>query len=671
MANVNKSQNRQLRASESRAGLRIRLLGPVAVEIDGVPVVIASKKARALLGYLVQRGGTGVARNTITGLLWSERGEEQARASLRQTLSELRATLTKAGQKPFNASNESIIWARGSAWIDSKELESAAQSDDDEKLRETALLIRGEFMEGLSVDEAAFEHWLAGERERFRQLVCTVHSRLIDRAERSGDIEEALNHGLKLILLDPLQEQVHRTLMRLYAAQGRNDAALAQYERCKQELSSQIGVQPEPETETLARSIRAGRRNGPANMRVQAPPAPALPDKPSIAVLPFTNLTSDQEQQFFADGMTEDIISALSRIRELFVISRSSSFVYKGRAIRAEDAARELGVRYTLEGSVRVAGDRVRVSTQLIDGLSGGQVWAERYEGNINDIFAVQDEITRSIAIAMQVKLTQGESARLWDGQTKNLRAWEKMVQARNVFSQYTTIDTGIARQLLEEVLLIDPKYAGAIALLGTTYYWDARFSLSMDKMRSLNLVEVQAQKILKLNPEMGAAFTLRGMIALLRDQTDEAVRLCEKAVDLAPSDFRAVTYLGQSYMYAGELEKAAITLKAAVRLKPHSESWLTYYLSLTHLWMGNFSAALESAELYLQQEPDEPYGYMYLAVVYGFQKQDGKAAATVTQLREKFPAFSIKNVVLSEHYKEREKLDRIVSILRASGLAE
>ena len=245
------------------------------------------------------------------------------------------------------------------------------------------------------------------------------------------------------------------------------------------------------------------------------------------------------------------------------------------------------------------------------------------------------------------------------------------MVQARNVFSQYTTIDTGIARQLLEEVLLIDPMYAGAIALLGTTYYWDARFSLSMDKMRSLNLVEVQAQKILKLNPEMGAAFTLRGMIALLRDQTDEAVRLCEKAVDLAPSDFRAVTYLGQSYMYAGELEKAAITLKAAVRLKPHSESWLTYYLSLTHLWMGNFSAALESAELYLQQEPDEPYGYMYLAVVYGFQKQDGKAAATVTQLREKFPAFSIKNVVLSEHYKEREKLDRIVSILRASGLAE
>ena len=158
--------------------------------------------------------------------------------------------------------------------------------------------------------------------------------------------------------------------------------------------------------------------------------------------------------------------------------------------------------------------------------------------------------------------------------------------------------------------------------------------------MRSLNLVEVQARKILKLNPEMGAAYTLRGMIAFLRDQPDEAVKLCERAVDLAPSDFRAVTSLGQSYMYAGEPERAAITLKTAVRLKPHRESWLTYYLTLAHLWMGNFAAALESAELYLQQQPDEPYGYMYLAVVYGFQEQDGKAAATVTQLKEKFPAF-------------------------------
>ena len=255
--------------------------------------------------------------------------------------------------------------------------------------------------------------------------------------------------------------------------------------------------------------------------------------------------------------------------------------------------------------------------------------------------------------------------------QTQNLWAWEKLVLARNVFHRYTTIDTGIARKLLEEALLIDPDYAGAIAQLGLTYYWDARFSLSMDRAFSLSQAEHQAEKILKLNPEMGAAYMLRGVTALMRGQHDEAIRLCKKAVDLAPSDFRALGFLGQFYLYVGEAERAAMTLKTAMRLNPYRESWLTYYVTLANLWMGNFAAALESAELYLQQEPDEPYGLMYLAVVYGFQEQNGKAAATVALLKEKFPAFSMKNVLLSEHYKDREKLDRIVSILRTAGLPE
>jgi TolB-like protein/two-component SAPR family response regulator/Tfp pilus assembly protein PilF len=671
MNNVKKTQNRQLQASEGVGGLRISLLGPVSVEIDGKPVIIASKRARALLAYLVRRHGAEAGRGVLTGLLWGDRSEAQARASLRQTLSELRAALVDASPLPLSANNESVTWAPNSAWVDTEELERALASTDIDTLRDPVKLARGEFMEGFDLDEPVFEQWLATEREHFHQLTYATHIQLMEQAEADGDFDAAINYGLKLVSLNPLGEQAHRSLMRLYAAQGRPDAALAQYQRCKGELASQLGVQPEPETETLARSIKASRRKATVNVQTHTPIAPALPEKPSIAVLPFTNLTSDQEQQFFADGMTGDIIGALSRLRELFVISRSSSFVYKGRAIRAEDAARELGVRYILEGSVRVAGDRVRVSAQLIDGLSGGHAWAERYEGDINDIFAVQDEITRSIGLAMQVKLTQGESARLWDGQTENLRAWEKLVLANAAFHRYTTVDTSIARQLLEEALHIDPDYAGAIALLGLTYYWDARFSVSMDKAHSLSLAEHQAEKILKINPGMGASYLLRGTIAMLRGQHDEAVVLCKKAVELAPSDFRALGFLGQFYMYVGEAEKAAMTLKTAMRLNPHRESWLTYYVTLANLWMGNFATALESAELYLQQEPDEPYGLMYLAVVHGFQGQNGKAAATVALLKEKFPAFGIKNVLLSEHYKDREKLDRIVNILRAAGLSE
>ncbi len=669
MANVNRAQNRQLQSVENAAGLRICLLGPLTVEYDGKPLAIASRKARALLGYLVQREGAEIARGTLTGLLWGERGETQARASLRQTLSELRTALAPSSRDPIIANKESVAWAPGSAWIDAKELASAAASEDEDALREAALLMRGEFMEGLAIDEATFEHWLAGERERVRQLACTIHSRLMDRAEKSGDIELALNHGLKLILLDPLQEQVHRSLMRLYTAQGRHDAALAQYERCKRELLTQLGVQPEPETETLARSIKAGRRGGPAKAELQAPPSPALPDKPSIAVLPFTNLTSDREQEFFADGMTEELISALSHVRELFVISRGSSFVYKGRAIRAEDASRELGVRYILEGSVRVAGSQVRVTTQLIDGLSGGHVWAERYEGDINDIFAVQDEITRSIALAMQVKLTYGESARFWEGQTQNLRAWEKMVEARDAFYRYSPTDNGIARRLLEEALLVDSNYTGAMALLGLCHWWDARFNVSLDKEHSLRLADREVEKILGLNPEMGAAYMLRSGIALLRDQHDEAVRLCEKAVDLAPSDLHTVAFLGIVYVFAGESDKAVTALNAAMRISPHYPTWLSYNLAKANLWMGNFVVAQEAAETYLQQQPDEPYAYVLVATINGLQQREEEATRVVAQLREKFPAFGIKNIILSQRYKEREKLDRVIGVLRRAGL--
>ncbi len=362
VANVKTVQVRQLRSVEEAVGLRIRLLGPMTMTNDGLPVAIAAKKARALLGYLALREGDEVARGVLTGLLWGERNEDQARASLRQTLSELKSALGEKASSSILASKEAVAWARGSAWIDARLVESAAGSTEEMELREAAQLAGGELMEGLSVGEAGFEQWLTAERERFRLFACDIHARLLELAERGGRIEEALAYGLKLLSLDPLQEHVHRGLMRLYAAQGRYDAALAQYERCRRELSDQLGVQPQPETDDLARSIRASRRERPTGPPAAASPVPkpeqnplALPDRPSIAVLPLVNLSADPEQEFFADGLTEDIITALSRISGLWVIARGSTFTYKGKPTDVKQVARELGVRYVMEGSVRRA----------------------------------------------------------------------------------------------------------------------------------------------------------------------------------------------------------------------------------------------------------------------------------------------------------------------------
>src|SRR5262249_46885810 len=223
----------------------------------------------------------------------------------------------------------------------------------------------------------------------------------------------ALSHGLKLLSLDPLQEQVHRALMRIYAAQGRHDAALAQYERCRAELSNQLGVGPERATEDLARAIRASRREGPAKKQALSPALdsefPALADKPSIAVLPFQNLSADPEQEFFVDGLTEDIITALSRVSALWVIARGSTFTYKGRPTDVKRVAQELGVRYVMEGSVRRGGERLRVTAQLIDATTGHHVWAERYDRPLADIFDIQDEITRSVVASTETQVLMAE----------------------------------------------------------------------------------------------------------------------------------------------------------------------------------------------------------------------------------------------------------------------
>ena len=403
VASVNSSQIRQLRPAEAAASLRIRLFGPVEVAVNGRPVHIPSKRARGLLGYLAIREGAEVSRNVLTGLFWGERSEAQARASLRQALSELRGALADLAAASIIASREAVTFLAGSAWIDARLVEAVANSEDDDALRTASELIGGELIEGLAMGEAGFEQWLQTERERFRLLACKIHLRLMGRAEQDGRLEQALTYGLKLLSLDPLQEHVHRALMRIYAAQRRYDAALAQYERCRRDLESQLAVRPEPETDDLARSIRANRHDRPSDAVAARPAAvahatpPALPNRPSIAVLPFTRIGGDPDSGCFAGGVADDIITELSRDKDLFVVARHSSFRIAQEEQDPAAIGRALGVRYLLAGSVRRAGERLRLSLHLIQCENGSEAWAERYDRGLEDLFDVQLEVARIV----------------------------------------------------------------------------------------------------------------------------------------------------------------------------------------------------------------------------------------------------------------------------------
>ena len=339
--------------------------------------------------------------------------------------------------------------------------------------------------------------------------------------------------------------------------------------------------------------------------------------------------------------------------------------------MRIDDVARELGVRFLLEGSVRIAGNRVRVTAQLIDGISGGHVWAENFDGELDDIFAVQDEITRRIALAMQVNLTYGELARLWEGQTKSLRAWEKMAQARDLFLRFNTIDNRDVQRILKEALGIDPNYTGAMVQLGLSYWWEARFDISADREHCLQLAEQEIEKALGIDTELGSAFMLRGESPSCATSTMRRSRFARRPSISRPATPGPQPFLVLCATTAESAKERRPRLRPPCASVPTIQTGTITIFALANLWMGNFAAAQEAAEADLQRDGGGPLWYALMATIAGFQERDDDAVRMVSELRTRFPTFGIKDVILSERYKEREKLERMLEVLRRAGLPE
>src|SRR5438093_13215636 len=295
----------------------------------------------------------------------------------------------------------------------------------------------------------------------------------------------------------------------------------------------------------------------------------ALPAQPSIAVLPFANMSSDPEQEYFSDGITEDLITDLSKLSGLFVISRNSLSLYKGKAVKPTQIGKELGVRYVLEGSVRKAGSRVRITAQLVDATTSYHLWADRYDRDLQDIFAVQDEVTRKIVAALQVKLTEGEQQRMGHTPTNNLEAYEYFLRGLEFHAHRTQEANGQARQMFERAIALDPNFAAAYAWLGRTYVLDWFHRWSQDPQVLERAVALAGQAI-ALNESLPGAYQTLGYIYMAKKQYDQAVVEAEKAVALDPNDADAVLTLGEVLSCVGRSQEAMEFVEKAMRLNPH-----------------------------------------------------------------------------------------------------
>jgi adenylate cyclase len=406
----------------------------------------------------------------------------------------------------------------------------------------------------------------------------------------------------------------------------------------------------------------------------QQPALLALPDKPSIAVLAFQNMSGDNEQEFFGDGIAEDIITALSKAHWLFVIARNSSFTYKGKSVDIRQVGRELGVRYVLEGSVRKAGNRVRINAQLIDSGDGQHIWAERYDRALEDIFVVQDEITQSIIGAMAPGIVAAEIRRIQGKKATELGQWERVMRAHWHVQRFTQADFNEAILLIDEILRRDPENAMALADLaynwhmGGLFGWTTEpFSVAMERMGTA------ARRGVAADDRDAAAQTSLAVYELFSDQHDDAIRRLNRAIELDPNSSFARGYLGAAFSFGGEPDRSLAAVKEAIRLSPRDCLMVIWHTvsAWSHLHAERFAEAIACAKQAIDFNPSFPDSHGILAAAAAHLGRKAEAQMGLNGFTRLLPELTLSDPRLVRPFRRSEDRERFVGGLRKAGLPD
>ena len=657
----------QDRAGPAEAKYQLEVLGGFRLFGEGGEITLQGAKERALLAYLVVTHPKAHQREALRQLLWASRFEPQGRQSLRQALYRLRKLL---GGEVLVTNDTEVAIAAEQLESDLRRFEAFVAAGRPADVEAACRLYAGDLLDGFTIQEEAYQAWLDQERRRLKEQAIGAMLAAAETALASGRSQSARDFARQALALDDLNEAAYRTLIRCFAAAGRRTEALRQYEALKTHLQDQLGVAPEGVTQVLAAELRGADELADDHGDVMtASVGPAVPDGPSIAILPFAAISSSQTEETIAEGLAEDIVTALSKLSRLLVVARASTKQYRDRDVSPQQVSREQGVRHVLSGAVQIGADQVRVTAQLIDAGPGHQVWAERYDRARGDFLGLQDEITREVVSALQVRLTDGEQARVWARGTRDLKAWENVVRATAKYHSHHRDELPKARDLALEATRIDPEFAAAWAVLGWTYWVDARWGWSARRDDSLGTALELAHRSLRMDRHLPDGLTLLGVTELHLGRHDEALATFERACLSAPNHSHVAALCAYAHSYAGDWRIAIEQISRAVRLCPSYPVWYLNTLGRGHWIKGEVDRAVAYFEESVRRDPDVLIAYANLAAIYGETGRLAEAEPLVQKLLALDPQFSVRAWCRNNPFRDEARRNHEEKALLRAGL--
>ena len=562
----------------------------------GVAVGFPTRKVRALLAYLALNAARAQRREQLAGLFWDDHSEADARANLRKTLSRLREALPAAARDCLIADASEVALRTDQVEIDVLQFERLAADGTPETLERAASLHRGPLLAGFAEVGEEFDDWLATERRRLDETLQQVLQRQLDHYVVTGAIDRAIQVALRLLALDPLQEGVHRALIRLYMYQDRVGSALDQYRRCRELLASELGVAPAPETERL-RAELSGLL--PDDAEAPGPEGDDLPERgavlraatedrarrraepsgrPVIAVLAFAAGDADRH---LGEGLAEDIATELGRFREIDVIAPATALAYRRSALSLERVGRELGTSYVLGGRLRAAGERLRLTVRLVETVSARQLWAERYDCVSSQVFEIQDEVVRRIVGTAVGRIEEARLELARRRRPRDLAAYDLWLRGWSALKRPDLSALADARGCFQAAVARDPQFARAYVGLAMAYLnewacfsWNHWFFL---RQEALEL----ARKAIELDERDHRAHCVLGVAKLYGRDYEGARRQLLRALELNPNDADVLAHAAAAMALIGEPELAVEAGRSALRLAPHHPEWYTAFAGI------------------------------------------------------------------------------------------